>query len=378
VPRLVALDMPRDDGFVRALLAAWESGDAVAPLDPRLPPPAARELLESLRPTHVAGADGEVVSLDGGIPTEPGDALVVATSGSSGSPKAVVLTAEAVSQSAEATSRRLSVDPKRDKWLACIPLSHVGGLGVVTRAVLTGTPLVVHRRFDAGAVMREAEFGVNLVSVVATALARIDPAEFKTVLVGGAAPPEVTAKNVVTTYGMTETCGGVVYDGVPLDGVEVGVSDEEAGLPGEVLLRGPTMFRGYRDGSEVFGPGGWFPTGDAGTIDDRGHLHIAGRIADTINTGGEKVWPESVEKALSGHPLIADVGVCARPDPEWGQRVVAFVVPSDPSTPLSLVELREHVAELLAPWAAPRELVIVDAIPRTPSGKVARRLLAQL
>src|ERR1700691_1300984 len=110
--------MPWDDSFVRALLAAWESGDAVAPLDPRLPPPAARELLKSLRPTHVAGADGEVVTLDGGIPTELGDALVVATSGSSGSPKAVVLTAEAVSQSAEATSRRLSVDPSRDKWLA--------------------------------------------------------------------------------------------------------------------------------------------------------------------------------------------------------------------------------------------------------------------
>jgi O-succinylbenzoic acid--CoA ligase len=378
VPRLVALDMPWDDGFVRALLAAWESGDAVAPLDPRLPPPAARELLESLRPTHVAGPDGGLVRLDGGIPTEPGDALVVATSGSSGSPKAVVLTAEAVSQSAEATSRRLLVDPSRDKWLACIPLSHVGGLGVVTRAVLTGTPLVVHRRFDAGAVMREAEFGVNLVSVVATALARIDPSAFKTVLLGGAAPPEVTANNVVTTYGMTETCGGVVYDGVPLDGVEVAVSYVEAGAPGEILVKGPTLFRGYRDRSEAFGPGGWFPTGDAGTIDDQGHLHIAGRIADTINTGGEKVWPESVEKALSGHPMVKEVGVCARPDPEWGQRVVAFLVPRDPATPPSLAELREHVAERLAPWAAPRELVIVDALPRTPSGKVVRRLLAQL
>jgi O-succinylbenzoic acid--CoA ligase len=226
--------------------------------------------------------------------------------------------------------------------------------------------------------MREAEFGVNLVSLVATALARVDAAAFKTVLLGGAPAPEVTAVNVVTTYGMTETCGGVVYDGVPLDGVEVAVSDDGTGAPGEILLRGPMLLRAYRDGSDPLGPGGWLPTGDAGTIDEQGLLLVAGRIADTINTGGEKVWPESVEKVLSGHRLIAEVLVGSRPDPEWGQRVVAFVVPADPAMPPLLDELRERVTERLAPWAAPRELVIMDALPRTASGKLARRLLGQL
>jgi o-succinylbenzoate---CoA ligase len=375
VPRLVALDMPWDMGFVEALLAAWDAGDAVAPLDPRLPPPAARELVAALRPTHIAGPDGTITSLDGGIPSEPGDALVIATSGSSAAPKAVVLTREAVSESAKATSRRLGVDPARDKWLACLPLSHVGGLGVVTRAILTGTPLVVHRRFDAGAVAREAEFGVNLVSLVPAALARVDAQLFKTVLLGGAAPPAVTATNVVTTYGMTETCGGVAYDGVPLDGVEIAVPDDEEEEPGEVLVKGPMLMRGYRDGPDPFLPGGWFPTGDGGTIDREGRLHIAGRLADTINTGGEKVWPASVEKALSGDPKVAEVAVAAKPDPEWGQRVVAYVVPANPATPPKLEELRASVAEQLAPWAAPRELVLLDALPRTPSGKVARRLL---
>lgn len=366
--------MPWDNGFVAALVAAWEAGDAVAPLDPRLPPPAAKQLLAALRPTHIAGPDGGIVSLEGGVPTERGDALVVATSGSSAAPRGVVLTHEAVNESAQVTSRRLAVDPGRDKWLACLPLSHIGGLGVVTRAILTGTALVVHRRFDAGAVMREAQFGTNLVSVVAAALARIDATAFSTVLLGGAAPPEITPPNVVTTYGMTETCGGVVYDGVPLDGVEVAVSNDESG-PGEILLKGLTLFRSYRDGSNPFLPGGWLPTGDAGTIDDDGRLHVAGRISDTINTGGEKVWPESVEKVLVVHPLIAEVAVTARPDVEWGQRVVAFVVPADPAVPPDLSELRERVAEQLAPWAAPRELVLVDALPRTPSGKLARRLL---
>ena len=226
MPRLVALDLPWDDGFVRALEQAWAAGDAVAPLDPRLPPPAARELVAAIGPTHVIGPDGERVAVDGGLPTEPGDALVVATSGSRAAPKAVVLTEVAVRESAEQTSRRLEVDPGRDKWLACIPLSHVGGLGVVTRSVITGTPLVVHERFDARRVELEAAaHGVTLVSLVAAALARVDASLFRTVLLGGAAPPAGLPANVVTTYGMTETCGGVVYDGVPLDGIEVAVDE---------------------------------------------------------------------------------------------------------------------------------------------------------
>ncbi len=180
---------------------------------------------------------------------------------------------------------------------------------------------------------------------------------------------------------MTETCGGVVYDGVPLDGVEVAVDVDgtgggKQGGAGEVLLRGPMLFRAYRDGSDPFLKGGWLPTGDAGWIDGEGHLMVSGRIAETINTGGEKVWPASVEQAIATHPKVTEVAVCGRPDPEWGERVVAFVVLADRSDPVGLEELRSHVAEQLPAWAAPRELVLVEALPRTPSGKIVRRLLA--
>ena len=381
MPRLVALDIPWDAGFVRALEEIWAAGDAVAPLDPRLPAPAARDLVAAIRPTHVIGPDGECVAMDGGLPTEPGDALVVATSGSRAAPKAVVLTQEAVRESAERTSRRLEVEPSRDRWLACIPLSHAGGLGVVTRSVITGTPLTVHERFDATLVEREAAaHGVTLVSLVAAALARVDASLFRAVLLGGAAPPPGLPPNVVTTYGMTETCGGVVYDGVPLDGVEVAVDEgavavddrDGAVVAGEVLLRGPMLLRAYRDGSDPKLAGGWLPTGDAGTVDSDGRLHVSGRIADTINTGGEKVWPAAVERVISAHPKVSDVAVCGRPDPEWGERVVAFVVWADRSDPVGLDELRSWVAQQLPRWAAPRELVPMPALPRTASGKIAR------
>ncbi len=262
--RVVALDVPWNDRFVEALEAVWAAGDAAAPLDPRLPAPAARELLAVLRPTHLLGGDGDLIALDDGVPAEPGDALVVATSGSSASPKAVVLGHAAVRASAAATSARLGVDPSEDRWLACIPLSHVGGLGVVTRALHTNTPLVVHERFDASAVEREARQGATLVSLVATAIRRIDPALYRAVLLGGAAPPDGLAHNVVTTYGMTETGGGIVYDGIPLEDVEVSISES-----GEILLNGPMLLRAYRDGSDPRLDSGWFPTGDAGAIDRR-------------------------------------------------------------------------------------------------------------
>lgn len=383
MPGLVALDLPWDERFCSALTRIWDDGDAACPLDPRLPPRAARELLSVLRPTHVVGPDGSKVTLEGGAPAEEGDALVVATSGSSASPKGVVLTHAAVAASAGATSERLGVDPAGDRWLACIPLSHVGGLGVITRALVTGTPLVVHRNFDAGAVEASATGPdpVTLVSLVPAALRRVDASLFRVVLLGGAAPPERPGPNVVTTFGMTETCGGVAYDGLPLDGVEIaiaGASDDRAfngAEAGEILLRGPMLLRGYRDGKDPRLESGWLPTGDAGRIDRHGRLRVYGRIAETINTGGEKVWPGAVEPLIAAVPGVAEVAVAGRPDPDWGQRVVAFVVAGDPTEPPSIEAIREAVSSQLAPWAAPREVVFVRSLPRTPSGKVSRRLL---
>ena len=375
MPELVALDLPGGPGFVDALRAVWDTGDAAAPLDPRLPRPAADALVVALRPTRVVGSDGVITRLPGGIGVDDGDALVVATSGSTGEPRGVVLTHAAVAASAAATSARLGIDAARHHWLGCLPLAHIGGLAVVTRALLTGTPLTVLPRFDADRVI---ELGrgrlATHVSLVATALRRIDPASFTLILLGGAAPPGDIPPNVVATYGMTETGSGVVYDGWPLDGVDValGTGRPGEGAVGEILLRGPMLLRAYRDGVDPRLPGGWLPTGDGGQLGPDGRLAVDGRLAEVIVTGGEKVWPVAVEQILAGHPGVAEIAVWKRPDPEWGDRVVAWVVPTDRAAPPALRSLADLVGSALAPWAAPKEVVIVDALPRTASGKVRR------
>ena len=392
VPELVALDLPGGSGFVDALRAVWDTGDAAAPLDPRLPPVARRMLLDALRPTRIVGSDGEQHAVPGGVPVEEGDALVVATSGTSGLPKAVVLTHAAVAASARATSDRLGVDPARHVWLACLPLAHVGGLAVVTRAIVTDTPVIVLPGFEAETVEGLGRSGrASHVSLVVTALQRLDPSVFTCVLLGGSRVPEALPANVVATYGMTETGSGVVYEGRPLEGVELAFrrppgsesvsavgADGGALTEGEILIRAPMLFRCYRDGEDgrVVGPDGssdWFATGDAGRLDAGGELVVSGRIADVITTGAETVWPDQVERVLLAHPGIAEVAVWKRADPEWGERVVAWVVPTDDAPPLD--ELRQMVADGIAPWAAPRELVLVDDLPRTAAGKVRRREL---
>ncbi|MDZ7734079.1 MAG: AMP-binding protein [Acidimicrobiia bacterium] len=268
--------------------------------------------------------------------------------------------------SAAVTSEALGVDPERDTWLACLPLAHVGGLSVVARALLTDTPLVVHDGFDASRVQASVDAGVTLVSLVATALARVETRRFRRVLLGGSAPPNELPDNVVTTYGLTETGSGVVYDGRPLRDVEVRVVD------GEIHVRGPMLLRAYRDGTDPKDPDGWFATGDGGRLRDDGTLEVHGRLGDLVVTGGENVWPAAVEEVLGDHPSVAEVRRIGRDDPEWGQRVVAQVVPSDPGEPPDLDALRAWVRDRLSPVHAPRELDLVSRLPRTTSGKLRR------
>lgn len=345
---LVQADDPQ---FVDRLQRAWDTSDAVLPVDPRLPAPARAAALAAARVDE---------------PVEPGDALVVVSSGTTGEPKAAVLTHAAVEASARATSARLAVDPATDRWLACLPLSHVGGLSVVARALVTGTPLTVHPHFSAAAAEQAAAAGCTLTSLVPTALARVDASRFRCILVGGQAPPPDRPDNVIATYGMTETGSGVVYDGVALDGVELRVADD-----GEIHVRGPMLLRAYRDGVDPKLPDGWYPTGDLGELHD-GQLVVHGRRGDLIITGGENVWPVAVEGALLTHAGVREVAVVGRLDPEWGQRVVALVVPTAPAAPPSLDELRAWVKRTLPAFAAPTAIELVEALPHTASGKVRR------
>jgi O-succinylbenzoic acid--CoA ligase len=344
--RLVAIDVPGGPKFVDSLQRIWDAGDAAFPVDQRLPAPARTALLTAMRV---------------GEPVEPGDALVVATSGSTGEPKGVVLTHDAVASSAAATSRRLDVTAD-DHWLACLPLSHVGGLSVVTRALHTGTRLTVLPGFDEHAVNTS---NATLVSLVATTLPRVDHGRFRLIVLGGSRPPTNRPANSVTTYGMTETGSGVVYDGVPLDGVDVMIDDDS-----QIRLRAPMLLRCYRDGTVPLDADGWLPTGDQGRWLDDGRLHVDGRKGDLIITGGENVWPEAVEAALADHPDIAEVMVLGADDPEWGQVVVAVIVPGE-SVP-TLESVRSHVKQHHPGFMAPKRIEVVTSLPRTGIGKLRR------
>ena len=359
MPKLTALNLPGSPDFVHALQSVWERGDAVFPLDRRLPMAAQRSMLQGFGVATVISEDGET-ALSDGEPVEPGDALVIATSGSSGPPKAAVLTHAAVEASARATSERLQVTDN-DHWLACLPLAHVGGLSVITRSLITGTTLTVIDGFDTDVVSASE---ATLVSLVSTALQRIDPSLFRAIVLGGARPPADRPPHCIATYGLTETGSGVVYNGKPLNSVEIEIRD------GEVHVRGPMLLRCYRDGTSPLTSDGWLPTGDLGFLRDDGSLHVEGRRGDVINTGGEKVWPDDVERQLIQHPDIHDVAVTGLPDNEWGQIVAAFVVSSRPN--LSLDEIRAHCRAQLPGYALPKQLELVEAIPRTALGKVRR------
>lgn len=380
--RLIALDLPGGPAFTDALRRAWDDGNAVVPIDQRLPAPAKAALIAGLRPHRVVTADG-IAAEDSDPPgVEPGDALVLATSGTTGEPKAIVHTHDGLRAHAEAVTARLGIDPDRDRWLACLPLGHIGGLGVLVRSLLTGTPCDVLPGFDAEVVASAPErWGTTAVSLVPTALDRIDSSPFRWVVLGGSGDQVDRPDNVVRTYGLTETGGGIVYGDTPLDGVELRI-----GPGGDIEVRGPMLARGRRlpDGSVVrlTDSAGWLRTGDRGFLTHvpggPPRLTVLGRGDDLIVTGGQNVWPEPVEAVIAEHPAVAEVGVVGRPDPEWGQVVVAAVVLRHGSDAPSIDELRDHVKASLPAYAAPREVEVVESLPRTPLGKLRRRALLGL
>lgn len=345
-----------------SILDAWKAHEPVMVLDPRAPRAELDRLVDRLRPDD--GVDADV-------------AAVLVTSGTTGEPRGVELTWSGLRSAAESTSEALGVTVA-DRWLCCLPLHHVAGLSIIARGWITGVPVTVHDRFDAADVVSAvANDGVTLVSLVPTMARRLvdcgfDLGSFRRVLVGGApVPPDLGG---VAGYGLTETWGGVVHDGFPLAGTQLRIGPDD-----EILVRGPTLMRGYRldpDGTAAaFTDGGWLRTGDAGRLDPDGRLTVSDRLRDIVISGGVNVSPTEVEQVLARHPAVADVCVTGAPDEEWGEVVVAWVVPADPTTPPLLDDLRTFAAESLSAAKLPRRLALIKAVPRTPGGKPLRRLL---
>jgi O-succinylbenzoic acid--CoA ligase len=370
---VVAVALPPGEAWLGFASAAWAAEAALLPVDHRLPGPAARDLLADGRPTVLVSDEGwrRLVS---GRSADPGVALIVPTSGSSGRPRLVELSRTAIEAAVASSLRTLAAEPG-DGWVSCLPLAHIGGLLVLLRGLLGGAPLLFR-----GPAELEPAVGFPFVSVVPTQLVRaldagVELRGYRALLVGGGGMDAALGSRLaaagapcVVTYGLTQSCGGVVYDGTPLPGVSVRI-----GEGGEIQLGGPTLLRGYRDGSAAgLTADGWLPTGDAGRLGGDGRLRVLGRLDDLIVTGGENVWPGDVEAALRSHPAVADCAVFGRPDPSWGQRVVAAVVPRDRAVPPTLEAVREHVGALLGRHQAPRELVLVVSLPRTALGKLER------
>jgi o-succinylbenzoate---CoA ligase len=371
------------------------TGPAILPLDATLPAAKIRQLIDAFQPDAVIDGDGETRNRSGQPGVAAETAVIIGTSGSTGEPKGVELSAAALTHSARASLARVGARPG-ERWLACLPASHVAGLQVLVRSLVSETDPVVAARATAEAVRDAADAGCAHLSVVPTQLVRLLSADagadggaralarYRCVLVGGAAAgaavlAEARAAGVtaVTTYGMSETCGGCVYDGVPLDGVTVR-EDEE----GRLRISGPVLMNRYHGRPDLtaavldHSAGGGssagvreFATSDLGRITPDGRVTVRGRADDVINTGGHKVVPGEVAAVIAACPGVREVVVVGRPDPEWGERVIAVVVPADREHPPGLELLRTQVSARLPRYACPSEVVLTEAIPVLPSGK---------
>lgn len=327
-----------------------------------------------------------------GEPIDDDIALVVPTSGTTGVPKGAMLTAAALQASAIATHRRLGGP---GSWLLALPAHHIAGAQVLIRSLIAGTTPVrldISDGFDATALtaaIAALGSGRRYVSLVSNQLAAAlgersateALAELDAVLLGGGPAPAALLESaaaasiaVVRTYGMSETAGGCVYDGVALDGVGVRLDSD-----GRIILGGPTLARGYRNPvvPDPFAEPGWFATDDLGDFDEQGRLRVRGRLDEAIATGGLKVVPQPVEAALLTHSSVAEAVVFGVPDERLGQRVTAALVLRPEASAPTVAELRAHVeAAGLAGTAAPRQIHIIEEIPRRGIGKPDRRVLA--
>ena len=434
----VAILLPGDAQFVGWLAALSLAGRAALPLNSRLTTAELAQQLTDARAGVLLGEHGDArlaelaVRLPGltivavpqfedlpdahsQLPGEEAadDALLVVlfTSGTSGRAKGACL-----SWSNFAASALAAADPLgpaiAERWLACMPLFHVGGLSIVVRSVLFGGPIRLHSRFDAALVSDALDEGdIAGISLVPTMLSRLldhrgprpAPAGLEVLLLGGAAAStELLARArfagypVCPTYGLTEATSQVATARpqrsgaarpapmLPLPGVEVRIvvegEDAAAGEPGEIVVGGPTVMQGYLDDPAATALAlrdGWLHTGDIGFLDDAGGLHVLDRRDDLIVSGGENVYPAEIEEVLAGHPSVAEAGVTGVPDADLGSTVVAWIVAKDAVT-VDSHALAEHCRAHLAGFKCPREFRFVSALPRTAAGKLQRRRLTDM
>ncbi len=387
-----ALTMQPGREQVVLLHALMKLGAAVMPLSPALSAAERKAVLDAVSPEIDLSDDAvQLPQTEADMPLLGEHDLDdihcrILTSGSSGTPRPVALSYGNHLWSAVGSAFNIGVDPS-DRWLCCVPLSHVAGLSIVMRSVIYGTTAVLHDGFDTDRVAAAlADDEITVVSLVTTMLqrlldARADLAGPRVILVGGGPVPaevleEALAKGatVVQTYGLTETCSQVTTlaaadarrkvgsAGRPLLTTHLRISD------GEILVQGPTVAPGAADAD------GWLHTGDLGRIDDEGFLYVEDRIDDLIVTGGENVVPAEVEAVLMRHPEVVDAAVVGREDPEWQQAVTAVVVMQEGSG-AGAEDLRRHCASELAGFKVPKRIEMASALPRTPSGKLLRRAL---
>lgn len=386
--RIVALAAPADE-LAWTLLACQWAGHPFLPLDPAGAQPPAFAAAAHCLPRPPAPADA---AMPPAAVAAEAPALVVATSGSEGAAKGVLLPHRALAAAAEASAARIPLGPG-DAWLACLPLFHVGGLSIFWRCFAAGAAVRLHTRFDAAAAWREITAGaVTHVSLVPAMLARLldaagdapPPPTLACALIGGAALSRPLWRRaraagwpLFVSYGMSETAAqaatlpptddwheGLV--GAPLPGMEIAVGDD-----GHVRVRGRQLMLGYLGGDAPI-EDGWLRTGDLGRIDAAGRLRVLGRGDDVLVSGGENVHPLEVESLLAACPGVADVAVTATPDPVWGDLVTALVVGAEPAAVDAWS--RRHLPTKLRP----RRTLAVAALPRNALGKLERKRLPAL
>ncbi len=328
----------------------------------------------------------------GPSPLPPEVALIIATSGSEGQPRRVLLGKVQLDAAAAAANHRLDLRPG-DLWLNCLPLNHIGGQSILWRCARAAAGVLLHDGFDAARIASDlASRPVTHLSLVPAMLARLlevgvtPPPSLRVALIGGAALSATLHRQasaagwpLYVSYGMSETAALIACHG-PADGPwREGLAgrllpghDIRLAADGRISLRGPQIMLGYDDGSGLDGDG-WLTTGDLGAIDAAGRLSVLGRADDMLISGGNNLHPQAIESCLAACPGVGDIAVTGQPDPVWGDRVVALVV-----GPVSAAELLTYARRHLPSAALPRRIITVDHLPRNAAGKLQRAELRRL